>query len=304
LAGPKPELPAEPETLSFIAASLRDLAAPQPALPRAAQPEPPRALDRQANAKLQPPRSPDRQAKLEPQASREPPSRHAEEPHAQELHAKQLHWGDAEDRPVEWRRPAILVGVPVAAVVLIGAMAGWQAGKGEDQPQSVTAALPPPKPRAATATASAAPAYSVAEAIRALPRGASAAARIRRGPAPAPGSPEDPLAARPEPSQVADTATDAGAEPAAAAETAAVETPGVETPAVETAAVEAGAAMPLPKAVIARTIHRIGYACGQVASTSAVEGARGVYNVTCTSGASYQAKPVRGRYHFRRVGGR
>src|SRR5204863_1828970 len=60
-------------------------------------------------------------------------------------------------------------------------------------------------------------------------------------------------------------------------------------------------AMPLPNAVIARTIHRIGYACGEVASTSAVEGARGVYTVTCTSGASYQAAPIHGRYRFRRV---
>jgi hypothetical protein len=59
--------------------------------------------------------------------------------------------------------------------------------------------------------------------------------------------------------------------------------------------------MPLPNAVIARTIHRIGYACGKVASTSAVEGAPGVYTVACTSGASYEATPVRGRYRFRRV---
>jgi hypothetical protein len=53
--------------------------------------------------------------------------------------------------------------------------------------------------------------------------------------------------------------------------------------------------------VIARTIHRIGYSCGDVASATAVDGqAPGVYKITCTSGQSYQAKPVRGRYHFRR----
>jgi len=56
--------------------------------------------------------------------------------------------------------------------------------------------------------------------------------------------------------------------------------------------------------VIARTIGRIGYACGQIASTSAVEGEAGIFKVTCTSGHSYRAAPVRGRYHFRRLGGR
>jgi hypothetical protein len=77
-----------------------------------------------------------------------------------------------------------------------------------------------------------------------------------------------------------------------------IEQAGAESPAVETAA-----RMPLPNAVIARTIGRIGYPCGQVASTSAVAGgAPGVFNVTCTSGHSYRASPVRGRYHFRRLG--
>ena len=62
--------------------------------------------------------------------------------------------------------------------------------------------------------------------------------------------------------------------------------------------------MPLPKATIARTIGRIGYACGQVASTSAIEGeGPGVFKVTCTSGHSYKAAPVRGRYHFSRMRG-
>jgi len=61
------------------------------------------------------------------------------------------------------------------------------------------------------------------------------------------------------------------------------------------------ASMPLPSSVVARTIKRIGYACGSVASTSAVEGSPGVFTVTCTSGHSYQATPVKGRYRFRRV---
>jgi hypothetical protein len=69
------------------------------------------------------------------------------------------------------------------------------------------------------------------------------------------------------------------------------------------AAAPAAASLPLPKAVIARTIGRIGYPCGAVASASA-SGAPGVFTVTCTSGHSYRAAPVHGRYHFRRLAGR
>lgn len=61
------------------------------------------------------------------------------------------------------------------------------------------------------------------------------------------------------------------------------------------------AKLPLPNTVIARTIERIGYACGAVASATALEGHEpGAYKVTCTSGQSYQARPLHGRYHFRR----
>jgi hypothetical protein len=61
------------------------------------------------------------------------------------------------------------------------------------------------------------------------------------------------------------------------------------------------ASMPLSDTTVARTIQRIGYSCGKVASTTAGESA-GVFTVTCTSGQSFQARPVRGRYHFRRLG--
>ncbi len=70
------------------------------------------------------------------------------------------------------------------------------------------------------------------------------------------------------------------------------------------AARKAEASLPLSTAVIARTIERIGYPCGEVASTSAADGeAPGIFRVTCTSGNIYRATPVRGRYHFRRVNG-
>ena len=63
--------------------------------------------------------------------------------------------------------------------------------------------------------------------------------------------------------------------------------------------------MPLPNATIARTIEKIGYSCGTVASIAAVEGASpGVFKVTCSSGQNYQATPVNGRYHFRKMGTR
>jgi hypothetical protein len=71
-----------------------------------------------------------------------------------------------------------------------------------------------------------------------------------------------------------------------------------ETKPVATAA---AATLPLPGKVVARTLHRIGYGCGEVASTTAIDGDAGVYKVTCTSGQEYRAAPVRGRYHFSRL---
>jgi hypothetical protein len=81
------------------------------------------------------------------------------------------------------------------------------------------------------------------------------------------------------------------------------EIPTEQVAALASEAEEAPAAMPLPSFVIARTIGRIGYSCGAVSSTTAVEGSRGVFKVTCTSGDTYKATPVNGRYHFRRWGG-
>lgn len=70
------------------------------------------------------------------------------------------------------------------------------------------------------------------------------------------------------------------------------------------AAAKTPASLPLSRAVIARTIERIGYPCGEVAATTAAEAeAAGVFKVTCTSGHTYRATPVAGRYHFRRVNG-
>ncbi|HYX47972.1 MAG TPA: DnaJ domain-containing protein [Sphingomicrobium sp.] len=99
---------------------------------------------------------------------------------------------------------------------------------------------------------------------------------------------------------LAPVATDKSAEPTsdASAETSA---PGA-VPAAAEAATKVAAAMPLASATIASTIRRIGYPCGSVSSTEAVGSASGVFKVTCSSGDAYQATPLHGRYHFRRLG--
>jgi hypothetical protein len=111
-----------------------------------------------------------------------------------------------------------------------------------------------------------------------------------------------------------------GQQPAAASERADAGSPQIEnavvqpspdaSPAAETSAVAAEAApvsaasatLPLPNTTIARTIERIGYGCGRVVSATGVDGTNGVFNITCSSGDTYRASPVRGRYHFRRMG--
>jgi hypothetical protein len=263
----QPEFPAEPRTASFIAESLRNPPgpAPQDDIVPGARPQP------------NPPRRP------------EPgPGPRIDDRIFHRVEKARL--ADAEDRPVDWKRPAILIGATVAAVALLGALAGWQAGHGEPQQTQaeVTAALPPPQPRPA-AVLPPAPASRAADAqLRRIPRAAVATARARRTPA------------RPRPI-VPDEQFSQGSqfEPGQPEEQANAQAVADSRP------VEAAAALPLPNAVIARTIERIGYSCGKVASTSAVGGeSRGAFKVTCTSGLSYQATPVRGRYHFRRLGSR
>jgi type IV secretory pathway VirB10-like protein len=58
---------------------------------------------------------------------------------------------------------------------------------------------------------------------------------------------------------------------------------------------------PLPDTVIARTIDRIGFPCGAVASSAAVTSSGGerAYRITCTSGRSYRASNRTGRFRFR-----
>jgi hypothetical protein len=60
------------------------------------------------------------------------------------------------------------------------------------------------------------------------------------------------------------------------------------------------ASLPLPNAVIVRTIEKIGYPCGSIVSSSRLEGAAGSsdYRINCSSGSSYRASNRTGRYRF------
>jgi hypothetical protein len=204
-------------------------------------------------------------------------------PAAERIH---LAIADADADPagaIPWKPVAIAAGGVALAVAVLGAWAGWDSGAGAQEAKAAAkVALPPPTtftvddPAAARALGNAAPPEPKRTA-RAAPR----LARTRPAPRPAPAErapspPADPLAPI---VAAAEPAADPGPAPAAVA-----------------------AHLPLPDAVIARTIGRIGYPCGAVAATSAA-GAPGVFTVTCTSGHSYRAAPVHGRYRFRRVAG-
>jgi hypothetical protein len=240
----------EPRTAAFIAASLRAPAEPAP--------------------------RPDPQPEPEAAKRSEPPVAVAPAPRA----APDLRLDEAEERPGQWNRTAIVAGALIASAVLAGALAGSSIGNGEGaEPASepaVTTALPAAKPAAAALPPDRVSGEAVAQRRR-EPR-----APVKHRPAASPRIAQLAEAVQAEDSPLVETLTEQAIPTTAPTEAA-------------------PAAMPLSNAVVARTIHRIGYACGDVASTSAVEGARGVYTVACTSGASYQATPVHGRYRFRRV---
>ncbi len=210
------------------------------------------------------------------------------EPEARDTFSRILSEGVHDTSPpsVNWALPAAAAGALVLAVG-IGAWTGWEAG---NDGESVTVKVPSPKshPRIIEPLAT--------EAAAVVP----AASPQVKMPAPAPTARRH--EGRP-PLQI--TLPEKQAAEVAMLEQRQHELEIEQAAAVESPAVAAAAKMPLPNAVIARTIARIGYPCGQVASTAAVEGgAPGVFNVTCTSGHSYRASPVRGRYHFRRLASR
>jgi hypothetical protein len=198
---------------------------------------------------------------------------------------------DADSGPIDWKRPAVAVGGLIAAVALVGAWAGWKAGNDIDPAppeRAVTVALPQAKPASAEPE-TAAPTVP----LQRQQRVRATLGRSVRAPAAEPGLAEQELHANPALSNPPEV------NPAEefAAEAAPVVAASVVAPVSTASAVSA----PLSNATIAHTIGRIGYACGRVVSTSAIEGA-GAFKVTCSSGDSYRAAPVRGHYRFKRLG--
>lgn len=257
--------PAEPGTTP-IGAALRELASPQP-------------LHDAVPAPVQQAPAPNR-----PKAAAEPTADPLPGAEPKVDLALDDGPGGAEEGSIPWKRVGIAAG-GLLAVVGVGGWAGWQSGS--DMPRQAQSeqvvALPPSTTFTVTDPAAAAPAPAPVLDVT--------------QPAP-PKRPATPVA-RPRPtSQLADMERQLAELPEAGTAPAGEAGQAAEAP----AATAVPASMPLPKAVIARTIGRIGYPCGQVATTTAAE-APGVFMVTCTSGHSYRASPVRGRYRFRRVGG-
>jgi hypothetical protein len=195
----------------------------------------------------------------------------------------------AEDATTGLRRVGVAVGGLVVVAALIGAWVGLDAGDAQEpQPAQPVMKVALPQPRPAR------------DGIVPSPPATPGAAEDR----PRRAAPVAIAARRIKPVTLAERQGDerqsaeSGYYDSAAGENA------TEPVTSEAVPDQTAAALPLSHAAIARTIDRIGYSCGRVASTSAVEGSRDVYKVTCTSGVSYQATPVRGRYHFRRLGSR
>ena len=200
---------------------------------------------------------------------------------------------NAEHNPVEWRRIAIVACGLVATAVLAGGLVGWWSGSDAadaQPPEAIATAAPKEKKLPTLAELWTEPGQRAVRTRADPPRRAIYTRTQARRPV---------REQRQLPSSEAET--DLIQPPADLAGTASVDPivpDATSAPMVETVA----AKMPLPHRTVARTIDRIGYRCGSVASATAVEGAAGVYKVDCTSGQSFQAKPVNGRYRFRRLG--
>lgn len=183
------------------------------------------------------------------------------------------------DAPFQWKLPALAAGAMILAVG-IGAWTGLESGNDSEEAQSAQAAtvrIPPARPLPVLADS--------------LPAAAPEAVEPQQRTQALPAVPQNPRQPPPLNITFSDEPAEAMAErPEVAAEQSVAEASTVaSTP----------ASLPLPNSVVARTIGRIGYPCGQVATASALGG--GAFKVTCTSGHSYRAAPVRGRYRFRRM---
>jgi len=189
----------------------------------------------------------------------------------------------AADGSVDWKRTGIAVGGLIVAVAALGAWAGSQAGSDVEAKnlEAVSVPLPPAEADGATTPS----VLNVPDDIMQPPQTSAQGRRyavVRRTPA----------TRRPDPLKTVPETPPADAAPVAGE----VSNSGAANPPPVT---DLPAAMPLSNQTVARTLHRIGYSCGSVDSTSASGG--GTFRVNCSSGHSYQATPVRGRYRFRRI---
>lgn len=243
------------------------------------------ALLRQPIAPKIPQSDPTPQAKQEPLRRADPVARPQPEQRPIADYAPRPLADDYADQerpaPFQWRLPALAAG---ALILAIGGGAWMGMESGNDAPPdqlkpAVTLKVPPAR-APAPVTASADEPRTIAAEQPSRPTRSAAPTKSARPPLQIDLPDEQPTEVAALEQQQRDI------EQAAA-------------PALAAAATDAK--MPLPNSVIARTIGRIGYPCGQVASTAALDGA-GVFKVTCTSGHSYRAAPVGGRYHFRRMG--
>lgn len=186
----------------------------------------------------------------------------------------------------KWSSPGLAIMALLLAAAAIGAFAGLKSVETvePDQPaQAATVRLEPARPAAAK------PLETPTVQPRKSAAGPDVRAMKRRVPAAAASQAPDEVQADSITESIR-VVTSAPVEPAAGS------APGEPV---------AAAVLPVAHKDVARTIQRIGYACGSVDSAVPVEGAgQGVFKVTCTSGNTYRAAPIRGRYHFRRWGGR
>lgn len=279
---PKPNISpiSRPASAHFMQQPVVAASPPPPSVEQPLQPRPAPRIER----------PPEASANLEPRAV--PP---IEPPPAEPSFAPpplQFSYDEASSsyRPIEWKRTGAIVGGLVAAAVLVGALTGWWSGSGAAEPDPaapVAAATPEEKAPPNMAELWAESSAPVIATQAAQPRARAATRRqverLARRATVAETEVERQLVQPPQ-----DLAGSSEGDPLAP-ETA---------PALATAA---ASAMPLPHKTVARTLDRIGYRCGGVASATPVEGASGVYKVNCTSGQSFQAKPVNGRYRFRRL---
>jgi len=275
-----PQRPSEPspqEKLASIVASLRQLSESQ--APPATDDVTPRPESRRSEEKLL-------SARLDPRV---------EELLAVRIPEEESAYG-AEHRFAEWRRPALAVSAVVLVAGLFGALGGFSLRDAEQKQlaAAVTTPLPAARPVQDIAAVTAATLVDDAASGRnEMPvRAEHAVARGRRAIRPElPAAPDG--QATDENQSLARTPADGQADVASS-----------DPLAPASQAVEAlPASMPIPNKVIASTIERIGYACGEVSSTAIVDGAApGTFRVSCSSGHAYQATPVHGRYRFRRLG--